>query len=83
MIGLDEVGALLTNHVDGILDATVRNDRENRRINDPDVLQPMHLEFSISHALFNLLREAAASTWVCVTVVSQVSDRVLYSGTVP
>lgn len=55
MVSLDEIGALLTNHVDGVLNATVWNNREHRRINHSNVLQAVHLESSIDHALFDVL----------------------------
>lgn len=55
VVSLDDVGALLGHHVDGILDATVRNDGEHRRIDHSHVLQAVYLEPSIDHALFNVL----------------------------
>lgn len=55
MVSLDEIGTLLTNHVDGILDTTIWNDREHRRINHPDIFQAVHLESSIDHTMFDVL----------------------------
>lgn len=55
IVSFDEIGALLTNHVDSILNATVWNDRKHRRINYSDILQAVHLESCIDYALLDVL----------------------------
>jgi hypothetical protein len=66
VVRLDEIGALLANHVDSILDPAVWNDREHRRINDPQVLEAVHLQLSVDYALLDVLRQAAGSAGVCI-----------------
>lgn len=55
MVRLEEIGALLANHVDGVLNAAVRNDGEHRRINHPQILESVHLQLSVDDALPDIL----------------------------
>lgn len=53
MVSLDQVGALLANHIDGVLDAAVGDDWDNRSIDDPEILNPVDVELRVTHTLFN------------------------------
>lgn len=52
---LDQVRALLANHVDVVLDPAVRDDGGNRSIDDTEVVDAMDLEFRVNHTLVDVL----------------------------
>ena len=58
VIRFDHVGALLTHHVHGVLDAAVRNDGEHRRVDDPQFVHPVNLELGINDALLDVFGQA-------------------------
>ena len=60
---LDQVSSLLRNHVDGILDATIRNDGEDISIHDPQLLDPMHLHIPVNDTLLDGLTETTGPAW--------------------
>lgn len=43
VVSLDQVGALLANHIEGVLDAAVGDDWDNRTVDDPEILNPVDL----------------------------------------
>lgn len=55
MGGLDHVSSLLTNHVDGVLDAAVGDDRNHRSISHTQAFDAVNLELRIHHTLVNAL----------------------------
>jgi hypothetical protein len=64
MIGLDKVGTLLSNHVHCVLDAAVRDDREDRSINDTKALDSVYLELVVNNALLDVPRETGSATGI-------------------
>lgn len=64
MISLDQVSTLLTNHVDRVLDSTVRNDRNDRSINRTEILDAMDAKLGVDGTLFDVLRQASSTTGV-------------------
>jgi hypothetical protein len=57
---------LFSNHVNSVLDATIRNDWENGRIDDSEVLDAVYFELAIDDTVFNALRQTKSSTRICI-----------------
>jgi hypothetical protein len=55
---------LLCNHIDCVLDAAIRNDREDRGIDHTQFLDTVDLELAIDDAFFDVLGKACSSTWI-------------------
>jgi hypothetical protein len=55
---------LLWNHIDCVLDAAIRNDREDRGIDHTQFLDTVDLELAIDDALFDALGKACSATWI-------------------
>lgn len=55
---------LFGNHIHRILDPTVRNNRDHRRINHPQVPCAVDHKPGIDHTLVDILRESARATRV-------------------
>ena len=57
---------LLGNHVDRVLDATVRYDRNDRSINEAQVVDAKDTELAINNTMIDVLAYARAATGVCI-----------------
>jgi hypothetical protein len=55
VVSLDQVRAILADHVDGVLDAAVRNDRDIGRVDDPEVLDAVDLQVRVNDTLVDVL----------------------------
>jgi hypothetical protein len=55
MFRLDHICTFLSNHVYSILDSAVRNDREDRSIDNTKVLDAVNFELCINYTLLNVL----------------------------
>jgi hypothetical protein len=53
---------LFGHHVDSILDTTIRDYGEHRRIDDSKAFDTMDLELLINNTLFNVLGQAKSAT---------------------
>lgn len=56
---------LLADHVHRVLDPTVRNHRDDRRICDAEVAHSVHAELRVNHTLMDTLGETGSTAWVC------------------
>lgn len=64
ILGLDHISPLLSNHIDGVLDTAVRNDWEDRSVNDAKVLGAEDLELRVDDAFFDGLVDAKGATGI-------------------
>jgi hypothetical protein len=64
VVSLDQVRALLANHVDRILDAAIRDDWDNGSIDYTEVLDTVNLELRINRALANILGQTGGAARV-------------------
>lgn len=56
---------LLSNHVNGVLDAAVRNDWDDGGISNAEVLDAVNTETRVNNTLLDVLRETCSTTRVC------------------
>lgn len=61
MVTLNSIGTLLRNHVNGVLNPTVGNDRDTRRVDYTKVLDAVNLEAGIHHTLLDVLGQAGGA----------------------
>lgn len=61
---LDNIGTLLTNHVDRVLNATVGNNRNNGRIGNAQVLNTVNAEVRVNNSLVDVLRQTGGTARV-------------------
>lgn len=56
---------LLSNHVNRVLDAAVRNDWDDGGISNAEVLDAVNTEARVNNTLLDVLRQACSTTRVC------------------
>ena len=55
---------LLSDHIDRVLGSTIRNDRDDRGIDDTEVFDAVDAELGVNNTLLNILGEASSSAWI-------------------
>ena len=61
---LDEVGATLGRHVDGVLDAAVGDDGKDGGVDDAQALDAVHIQLGVDDALCDVLAETGGAARV-------------------
>jgi hypothetical protein len=61
---LDHIGTLFCHHIDGVLDAAIRDDREDGGVNDSESLDTVNFKLAVKNALFNVFRKTSGPTWI-------------------
>lgn len=61
VIRLDQISSLLANHVHRVLDAAVRDDRDDGSVDNTEVLDSVDLELRVYHSLVDVLRQAVGA----------------------
>lgn len=62
MIKFDGIGALFGNHIHGILNPTVRDDRDTWCVNHAEILDAVNLEAGINHTLLDIFGRMGGAT---------------------
>lgn len=62
MSSLDHVSSLLADHIDRVLNTTIRDDWHHRSVNDPQISDAMDFELWVDNSLTNVLGETIGST---------------------
>ncbi|KAG8405466.1 hypothetical protein J3459_011977 [Metarhizium acridum] len=62
VVALDGIAALLSNHVDRVLNSAVENHGNNRCINETEILDSVDLEVGVDDALLDILGQTSSAT---------------------
>lgn len=64
MVRLERIRSLLTNHVDGVLDPTVRDHRDHGSVRNTQITNAVNLQLGVHDTLFDALRQSGRATRV-------------------